>query len=74
MIKTSKENNYKVPFRNRSMELNYIYYPVYMHSVCNKVFRRRFLQINEIVFNNDIRYSEDLLFALECYIKSSSVY
>lgn len=73
MIKASNRKNKKIPFKELSLEYSFIFYPVYMHSVCNKVFRRNLLDSEGIEFNELISQSEDLLFTIECYVKAKSV-
>lgn len=45
---------------------NYLDYPIHVH---DKIFRKNFLQENNIKFNEKLKNSEDLIFAIECYLQ-----
>ena len=48
-------------FKTDNLQKMYMKYPVYMNSVCNKVFNLKLLRENNIHFDSEIITSEDLL-------------
>lgn len=40
---------------------------------CAKVFRSEFIRSNQLIFNKDIKYGEDMLFNIQAYLKASKV-
>lgn len=48
-------------FKEEEFQDMFIKYPVYMNHVCNKIFKKELLEKNGILFDPEIRTSEDLL-------------
>ena len=63
----------KIPFLNtNNTETNFIEYPVYMNSVCNKFFRREVIVKNNIRFAEELYASEDLFFVIQ-YLQHAKI-
>lgn len=54
-------------------EYKFINYPEYMHSVCNKFFKKDLLIRNNIYFNEEIKYLEDLLFVMRLFVITNKI-
>lgn len=63
-----------IPFRNISICKNFIKFPTYMNSLCNKVIRRDLFLDNHIFFNENIIVAEDLDVSFKLFTKAKSVY
>ncbi|MCR5609857.1 MAG: glycosyltransferase [Lachnospiraceae bacterium] len=60
-----------VEFKDIGLIKNFIYYDVYMNSVCNKVFKRSLIVNNNITFSTDLIVFEDMLFVFKALALSS---
>lgn len=58
-------------FHNKTEKKNFISYPVYMNSVCNKVIKKDLFIKNQIQFNTTITVSEDLLAVFKLIVLSN---
>ena len=63
----------KVKFVNVDIKENFILYPTYMHSVCNKAIKKSILMEYNILFDEDLYVCEDLLYAFKAFLNASSV-
>ena len=55
----------KYPMVKTNLQKMFIKYPVYMNSVCNKIFNINLLKNNQISFNTNIKTKEDFLFSFK---------
>ncbi len=62
-----------VEFKDVGLMNNFIYYDVYMHSVCNKVFKKSLITNNNISFSKELIVCEDMLFAFKALALSAKV-
>ena len=60
----------RISFKNKGFEKNFISYPIYMNSVCNKFFRRELLNSNGIRFTDGQFAAEDQIFVVTAIIKN----
>lgn len=67
-----KDQTQAIPFKHSSFCNDFINYPVYMHSPCNKIINRNLLISNHISFDVNFKVCEDLLFSFETVICSKN--
>lgn len=75
-INVQKESNgkyIKYNFKNKGIVNNFISKPVYMHSPCNKIYRKKIICDNNILFSTELKTSEDLLFNYCLVAKSGNI-
>ena len=65
MVQKNGDIETQVEFSDSGLVNNFIKYGVYMHSVCNKIFRVRPIHKNGYRFDEDIRTCEDFLFVFK---------
>ena len=70
MTRLTGQSESPISFKNKSFEKNFISYPVYMNSVCNKFFRRELLNSNSIRFVDGQFAAEDQIFVVAAIIKN----
>lgn len=63
----------KKKFIDKGLRNNFINNPVYMHSVCNKAFKRHLLLENNILFDEDLTVCEDLLFVFKAMTLANTI-
>ncbi len=63
----------KVPFKDKGISDNFIYYRTYMNSVCNKIFLKSIIDEKGIRFNENISVCEDLLFTFNCLLNAKKI-
>ena len=62
-----------IPFNDSGIINNFIKYPVYMNSVCNKFFRRSIIEENNICFDAELFTSEDMKFVLDFLLTGANI-
>ncbi len=62
-----------VEFKDKGILKNFINYDVYMHSACNKVFKRSLIVDHDISFPIDLIVCEDMLFTFKALSLSKKV-
>ena len=62
MMQKTGDTETKIEFSDSGLEKNFINYGVYMHSVCNKLFRLKTIKENGYRFDEDLHTCEDFLF------------
>ena len=70
-LRSEKKEEYVI--RNNACDNNwqlFIKYPVYMHSVCNKFFKRDLL--DSIRFDEDLTFCEDMLFCGKAFLNTDN--
>lgn len=68
MKKCKGDKMFDVPFHHREIVYDFIHFPVYMHSVCNKFFSVSLLK--NIRFDTDISVCEDFLFVFKAMLNA----
>lgn len=65
MVQKNGETETQIAFSDNGIVNNFINYGVYMHSVCNKLFRLQPIRENGYRFDEDIQTCEDFLFVFK---------
>ncbi len=60
-----------IAFEHKDIVDDFINYPIYMHSVCNKIFPR--LAVDNLRFDTDISVCEDFLFVFKAVLVSNDI-
>ena len=75
-LNISKLNKNKIEginFKNSGLVNNFIKFPLYMNSVCNKIFKREVVEKNKIRFNREYYASEDQFFVIKFIDKADEI-
>ena len=61
----------KIKFQNKNLDLNFVKYPTYMNSVCNKFFQKKIIDKYNLLFDINQYAAEDLLFVINFLVHAN---
>lgn len=73
MTEISGTKNDEIKFMHHNKFEDFVKYPKYMNSVCNKLFKRSIIEETGIKFNESMVTCEDLLFVFEVFTKAKDI-
>ena len=73
MIEETAGQKSQIQYQSEGKWTDFVKYPKYMNSVCNKLFKKEVIDRYGTCFNNELKTCEDLLFVFEMFIHSNSI-